>query len=85
MKCRSCGRDFLCDGHCANFNSLWGLEDWNNFSDRKKEKIQNERKDWKSPKTNVCTCDDCKNRLIDKNGKPCGDHCEEEEIKVAFD
>lgn len=84
MTCTKCGRKFECDGHCAN---LSGLEDsfyWYKKTDEEIERFQKECGEWNHPKRSVCTCDFCKNRLVDKNGKPCNNHCEPDMEVVQF-
>jgi hypothetical protein len=83
MKCKSCGREFECDGHCVNINSMYEMEEFWNTPDNKKEQLWR-TKNWKEPKYKVCTCDFCKNRLVDKHGKSCNNHCEPEIEKVSF-
>jgi hypothetical protein len=90
MKCRKCGRVFECDGHCANLSGFWEKESWCKMPDKEKEEQQKRRSSWVHPfngkeDQDLCTCDDCKNRLVDENGKRIDTHCEPREIKVMFD
>jgi hypothetical protein len=45
---------------------------------------QKECGEWKAPKNKVCTCDFCRNRLVDSKGKQCNNHCEPDVEKVLF-